>query len=135
MRNPYSIPLTSCTGSAYSFPTTLAMSTDGKHAFLHVYDVEGGGMTVSIIDTDLESPTYNAETYMTERYSAVSPDGTRLYVPELDGKTSPCTTRRRTPRSDPSSPTTSRIRVSEASTLLRTERSTSPILGITRSTP
>ena len=24
---------------------------------------------------------------MTERYSAVSPDGTRLYVPEPDGKT------------------------------------------------
>jgi DNA-binding beta-propeller fold protein YncE len=87
MRYLYSIPLTSWTGSAYSFPTTLAMGTDGKHAFVHVYDVEGGGMTVSIIDTDPASPTYNRETYLTERYSAVSPDGSRLYVPEPDGKT------------------------------------------------
>ena len=42
---------------------------------------------MSIIDTDLASPTNHAETYMTERYSAVSPDGTLLYVPEPDGKT------------------------------------------------
>ena len=42
---------------------------------------------MSIIDTDPQSPTYMKETYMTERYSAVSPDGSRLYVPEPDGKT------------------------------------------------
>ena len=34
LQDPYSIPLTSYTGSAYAIPTTLAISTDGKHAFL-----------------------------------------------------------------------------------------------------
>ena len=82
------IRLSSYTGSSLSVPTTLAISTDGKHAFAHVYDYDGGGaMTVSVIDTDPASPTYQTETYMTERYSAVSPDGTRLYVAESDGRT------------------------------------------------
>ena len=40
-----------------------------------------------IIDTDPTSPSYQTETYMTERYSAVSPNGRLLYVPEPDGKT------------------------------------------------
>ena len=81
------IRLSSHTGSPWSSPTTLAISTDRKHAFAHVYDWDSGGMTVSIIDTDPESPTYKAETFLTERYSAVSPDGSRRYVPEPDGKT------------------------------------------------
>src|SRR5690242_16741002 len=81
------IRLTSDTGSPWSSPTTLAMSTDRTHAFAHVYDWDSGAFTVSIIDTDPTSPTYNTETFMTERYSALSPDGTRRYIPEPDGKT------------------------------------------------
>ena len=87
MRDLNTIRLSSHTGSPWSSPTTFAISTDGKHAFAHVYDWDSGGMTVSVIDTDPVSPTYNTETFLTERYSAVSPDGSRLYVPELDGKT------------------------------------------------
>jgi YVTN family beta-propeller protein len=82
-----SIRLTSHAGSPWSAPTTFAISTDRKHAYAHVYDWESGGMTVSIIDTDPASPTYQTETFLTERYSAASPDGSRLYVPEPDGKT------------------------------------------------
>jgi YVTN family beta-propeller protein len=81
------IRLTSHAGSPWSSPTTFAISTDRRYAYAHVYDPDSGGMTVSIIDTDPDSPIYLTETYMTERYSAVSLDGTRLYVPETDGKT------------------------------------------------
>jgi hypothetical protein len=87
MRYLDTIRLSSQTGTSFSSPTTLAISSDRKHAFVHVYDWDSGGMTVSIIDTDPASPTYNTETFLTERYSAVSPDGSRLYVPEPDGKT------------------------------------------------
>jgi DNA-binding beta-propeller fold protein YncE len=88
MRYLTSIRLSSLTGSSYSWPTTFAMSTDGKRAFAHVYDGNSGGMTVSVIDTDSQSLTYNTEIAMvTERYSAVSPDGSRSYVVEPDGKT------------------------------------------------
>ena len=42
---------------------------------------------MSVIDTDPQSPTYNTEiAFVTERYSALSPDGSRRYVPEPDGK-------------------------------------------------
>ena len=82
-----SIRLTSHAGSAWSAPTTFAISADRRYAYAHVYDMESGGMTVSIIDTDPASPTYQKETYLTEHYSAVSPDGGRLYVPEPDGRT------------------------------------------------
>jgi DNA-binding beta-propeller fold protein YncE len=87
MRYLDTIRLSSHTDTPWSAPTTFAISSDGKHAFAHVSDWNSGGMTVSVIDTDPGSPTYNTETFLTERYTAVSPDGSRLYVPEPDGKT------------------------------------------------
>jgi YD repeat-containing protein len=83
-----SIRLSSLVGSSFSWPTALALSADGKRAFVHVYDFDGRGKTVSVLDIDPQSPTYNTEiAVITERYSVVSPDGTRRYVAEQDGRT------------------------------------------------
>jgi hypothetical protein len=83
-----SIRLSSLTGSSFTWPTTLALNADGKRAFVHVYDFDGRGKTVSVLDIDPASPRYNTEiAVITERYSVVSPDGARRFVAEPDGKT------------------------------------------------
>ena len=75
-------------GYYYWSPTTaLALNGDGTRGYVVVQDY-GVGQHVSVIDTDPASPTRNTEiAVITERTTALSPNGSRRYVAQPDGKT------------------------------------------------
>jgi DNA-binding beta-propeller fold protein YncE len=81
------ISLTSL-GYYYWSPTTaLALNGDKTRGYIVVQDY-GYGQHVAVIDIDPVSPTYNTEiAVITERTTALSPDGSRRYVAQPDGKT------------------------------------------------
>ena len=82
-----SVPVTSLDPQNYSEVLTLAMNPEGTRAYAVVYS-HTGLWSDSVIDTDPGSPTYNTEIAMiTERDTAFSPDGSRRYVAQPDGKT------------------------------------------------
>jgi YVTN family beta-propeller protein/VCBS repeat-containing protein len=79
------VPLTSLDPTNYSQVLTLAMNPDATRAYAVVYS-HSGLWSDSVIDTDPSSPTYNTEIAMiTERSTALSPDGSRRYVAQSDG--------------------------------------------------
>jgi YVTN family beta-propeller protein len=81
------VPLTSLGYYYWSPTTTLALSPDANRAYVVVYGY-GVGFSNSVIDIDPASPTYNNEiAVITERNTAVSPDGSRRYVTQSDGMT------------------------------------------------
>lgn len=87
MGYPGNIRLTPLRGSL-SWTLAMAMSSERKRAFVVVYDLDARGQSVSVVDTDPTSATYNTELgVITERNTAVSPDGTRRYVAQPDGMT------------------------------------------------
>jgi DNA-binding beta-propeller fold protein YncE len=75
-------------GYYYWSPTTgLALNGGGTRGYVVVQDF-GVGQHVSVIDTHPASPTRNTEiAVITERTTALSPDGSRRYVAQPDGKT------------------------------------------------
>ena len=75
-------------GYYYWSPTTgLALNGAGTRGYVVVQDY-GVGQHVSVIDTGPASPTRNTEiAVITERTTALSPDGSRRYVAQPDGKT------------------------------------------------
>ena len=78
------ISLTSL-GYYYWSPTTaLALNGDKTRGYIVVQDY-GYGQHVAVIDIDPTSPTEIA--VITERTTALSPDGSRRYVAQPDGKT------------------------------------------------
>ena len=81
------ISLTSL-GYYYWSPTTaLALNGDKTRGYVVVQDY-GYGQHVAVIDTEPGSNTRSTEVaVITERTSALSPDGTRQYVAQSDGKT------------------------------------------------
>jgi hypothetical protein len=71
----------------WSPSTALALDGAGTRAYVVVQDY-GVGQHVSVIDTGPASPTRNTEiAVITERTTALSPDGSRRYVAQPDGKT------------------------------------------------
>jgi YVTN family beta-propeller protein/VCBS repeat-containing protein len=75
-------------GYYYWSPTTaLALNSDRTRGYVVVQDY-GVGQHVAVIDTDPASSTRSTElAVITERSSALSPDGSRRYVTQSDGKT------------------------------------------------
>ena len=70
----------------WSPTTTLGLNGDKTRGYIVVQDY-GYGQHVSVIDIDPASPTYNTEiAVITERTTALSPDGSRRYVAQPDGK-------------------------------------------------
>lgn len=77
-----SIRLTPPVGSL-SWTESIGTSVDGTLAYVTVYDSDARGYSYSVIDT-----TTNTEiAAIVERTSALSPDGSRRYVLQSDGKT------------------------------------------------
>jgi Bacterial Ig domain len=82
-----SVPVTTFGYYNWSPTTTLALNSRGTRAYVVVSDY-GVGQHVSTIDIDPTSPAYNTEiAVITERTTALSPDGSRRYVAQPDGKT------------------------------------------------
>ena len=74
--------------SSYSYVPALGINADGTRAYAVVYDFDAEGQSISVIDTNPMSLPYNTEIAMiTERTTALSPDGTRRYVAQADGRT------------------------------------------------
>ena len=81
------VPVTTLGYYYWSPTTTLAFNSGATRAYVVVADY-GVGQHVSVIDIDPASPTHNTEiAVITERTSALSPDGSRRYVAQPDGKT------------------------------------------------
>jgi DNA-binding beta-propeller fold protein YncE len=81
------VPLTPLL-SSFSYVPALGINADGTRAYAVVYDFDAEGQSISVIDTNPTSLTYNTEFAMiTERTTALSHDGSRRYVAQPDGRT------------------------------------------------
>jgi DNA-binding beta-propeller fold protein YncE len=81
------IPLSSTVGSIV-WTNALALNADNTRAYVVVDDWDAPSYTYSVIDTNPTSATYNTEiAVVAQRTTALSPDGSRRYEIQPDGKT------------------------------------------------
>jgi DNA-binding beta-propeller fold protein YncE len=76
-------------GDTFAFADSIATTADGKTAYVTVQEWDfTRPLEVAVVDINPASATYNEMTArLTGGGSAVSPDGSRRYVLQADGKT------------------------------------------------
>ncbi len=81
------IRLTPLVGSL-SWTEAFALNANRTRGYVIAYDFDARARSVSVIDTNPNSASYNTEiATMTGRTTAVSPDGSRRYAVQPDGRT------------------------------------------------